>query len=281
MRSVVRSRACCHTRAASGRSSAWQSAAFGSRRPPVQIRPPRLRIAGSNPALVSAYRRAARFAKALERWESGVTFANFVDVPIGPRWCRLAETFDRLQQVKARYDPDNLFAPTPRSHLRRPRGRQAPYGTSSAQGTAVGVATEVEHDVAGSRSRPLWDDLRAPRPASTRRSLCRQAGVSSMSAPIIRGQRGRNDARSRVSQAAANRGVPYLRQIVTRRHARGPRRRLVGGGGNLGVRSPARPAGASAKAVESAASSERSSGHRPWSRPPAQAKGPLASIVPS
>jgi hypothetical protein len=36
---------------ASGRSSAWQSAAFGSRRSPVQIRPPRLGIAGSNPAV--------------------------------------------------------------------------------------------------------------------------------------------------------------------------------------------------------------------------------------
>ena len=47
--------------------------------------------------------------KALERWDSGVKFANFVDVPMDPRMCYPPETFDRLQQVKARYDPDDLF----------------------------------------------------------------------------------------------------------------------------------------------------------------------------
>ena len=44
-------------------------------------------------------------ANALERWDSGVKFANFADVPIDPRMCYPPETFDRLQQVKARYDP--------------------------------------------------------------------------------------------------------------------------------------------------------------------------------
>ena len=48
-------------------------------------------------------------AKALEPWDSGVKFANFVDIPMDPRLCYPPETFDRLQQVKARYDPDDLF----------------------------------------------------------------------------------------------------------------------------------------------------------------------------
>ena len=52
-------------------------------------------------------------AKALERWDSGVKFANFVDVPTDPRMCYPSETFDRLQQVKARYDPDDLFRAAP------------------------------------------------------------------------------------------------------------------------------------------------------------------------
>jgi Berberine and berberine like len=34
---------------------------------------------------------------------------NFVDVPMDPRMCYPPETFDRLQQVKARYDADDLF----------------------------------------------------------------------------------------------------------------------------------------------------------------------------
>ena len=48
-------------------------------------------------------------ARALERWDAGVKFANFVDVPMDARTCYPPETFDRLQQVKARYDPDDLF----------------------------------------------------------------------------------------------------------------------------------------------------------------------------
>jgi FAD/FMN-containing dehydrogenase len=46
---------------------------------------------------------------ALEPWDSGVKFANFVDVPIDMRTCYSPETFDRLQAVKRRYDPDDVF----------------------------------------------------------------------------------------------------------------------------------------------------------------------------
>jgi hypothetical protein len=45
----------------------------------------------------------------LEPWDSGVKCANFIDVPIDVRTCYPAETFDRLQEVKGRYDPDDLF----------------------------------------------------------------------------------------------------------------------------------------------------------------------------
>jgi FAD/FMN-containing dehydrogenase len=48
-------------------------------------------------------------AHALEPWDSGVMYANFVDVPMDARMCYPPQTFDRLQQVKARYDPDELF----------------------------------------------------------------------------------------------------------------------------------------------------------------------------
>jgi Berberine and berberine like len=46
---------------------------------------------------------------ALAPWDSGVKFANFVDVAIDMRMCYPRETFDRLQAVKRRYDPDDLF----------------------------------------------------------------------------------------------------------------------------------------------------------------------------
>ncbi len=46
---------------------------------------------------------------ALEPWDSGVKYANFVDVPIDTHLCYPPETFDRLQEVKARYDPHDLF----------------------------------------------------------------------------------------------------------------------------------------------------------------------------
>jgi FAD/FMN-containing dehydrogenase len=52
-------------------------------------------------------------ARALEQWDSGVKFANFADVPVDPRMCYPPESFDRLRQVKARYDPDELFWANP------------------------------------------------------------------------------------------------------------------------------------------------------------------------
>ena len=48
-------------------------------------------------------------ADALKPWDSGVRLTNFVDVPTDARTFYPPETFDRLQEVKRRYDPDNLF----------------------------------------------------------------------------------------------------------------------------------------------------------------------------
>jgi FAD/FMN-containing dehydrogenase len=50
-----------------------------------------------------------RLADALKSWDSGVRFGNFVDEPIDVRTCYPPETFERLQEVKRRYDPDDLF----------------------------------------------------------------------------------------------------------------------------------------------------------------------------
>jgi hypothetical protein len=36
-------------------------------------------------------------------------YGNFVDVPIDMSKCYSAESFNRLQDVKRRYDPDDLF----------------------------------------------------------------------------------------------------------------------------------------------------------------------------
>jgi hypothetical protein len=55
---------------------------------------------------------------ALKPWDSGVKYANFIDVPIDARECYPPETFDRLQEIKARYDRNDLFRanhPIPRS----------------------------------------------------------------------------------------------------------------------------------------------------------------------
>jgi hypothetical protein len=48
-------------------------------------------------------------ADALKPWDSGVRLANFVDVPIDTRTCYPPETYRRLQEVKGRYDPADLF----------------------------------------------------------------------------------------------------------------------------------------------------------------------------
>ncbi len=47
--------------------------------------------------------------KALEPWDSGVKYGNLADVPLDIRTCHAPDTYERLQQVKARYDPDDLF----------------------------------------------------------------------------------------------------------------------------------------------------------------------------
>jgi hypothetical protein len=46
---------------------------------------------------------------ALQPWDSRVNYGNFVDVPIDTRSCYPPETFNRLQEVKAHYDPGDLF----------------------------------------------------------------------------------------------------------------------------------------------------------------------------
>jgi hypothetical protein len=61
-------------------------------------------------------------AEALKRWDSGVRLANFVDAPIDVRMCYAPETFDRLQEVKMRYDPDDLFRANHPIPSPRPRG---------------------------------------------------------------------------------------------------------------------------------------------------------------
>ena len=48
-------------------------------------------------------------SSALEPWDSGVRYANFIDVPTDTRLCYAPETFDRLQEVKARYDSEDVF----------------------------------------------------------------------------------------------------------------------------------------------------------------------------
>ena len=66
------------------------------------------------PAIASAIN--AHFdvvSNALEPWDSGVKYANFVDVPMDARMCYQPETFDRLQAVRARYDPHDLFRANP------------------------------------------------------------------------------------------------------------------------------------------------------------------------
>ena len=63
-----------------------------------------------DPAMASPAKAALhRVQAALEPWDSGVIYANFVDIPIDTRTCYPPETFERLQEVKARYDREDLF----------------------------------------------------------------------------------------------------------------------------------------------------------------------------
>ena len=59
---------------------------------------------------------------ALAPWDSQVKYANFVEVPIDARARYPPETFERLQQVKARYDPDDLFRANPAIPCPAPAG---------------------------------------------------------------------------------------------------------------------------------------------------------------
>jgi FAD/FMN-containing dehydrogenase len=46
---------------------------------------------------------------ALGPWDSGIKYGNLVDAPLDTRSCHSPETYERLQQVKLHYDPDDLF----------------------------------------------------------------------------------------------------------------------------------------------------------------------------
>jgi FAD binding domain-containing protein/berberine-like enzyme len=46
---------------------------------------------------------------ALSPWNAGVKYGNFTEAPTDPRTCFPAETFERLQQVKLHYDPEDVF----------------------------------------------------------------------------------------------------------------------------------------------------------------------------
>jgi hypothetical protein len=52
-------------------------------------------------------------AQALEPWDSGTTFVNFLDIRADPRTCYPPEVLNRLHLVKGRYDPDDLFRANP------------------------------------------------------------------------------------------------------------------------------------------------------------------------
>jgi FAD/FMN-containing dehydrogenase len=47
--------------------------------------------------------------EALTPWDSGLKYGNFAETPTDPRMCYPPESFERLQQVKAKYDPDDVF----------------------------------------------------------------------------------------------------------------------------------------------------------------------------
>jgi hypothetical protein len=47
--------------------------------------------------------------EAFAPWDAGVKYGNFTEAPTDPRMCFPPETFERLQQVKLDYDPDDLF----------------------------------------------------------------------------------------------------------------------------------------------------------------------------
>ncbi len=57
----------------------------------------------------SVSRHAGVVTQALAPWDSGVKYGNFTEAPTDARMCYPPDTYERLQQVKARYDPDDVF----------------------------------------------------------------------------------------------------------------------------------------------------------------------------
>jgi hypothetical protein len=103
-------------------------------------------------------------SNALEPWDSGVKYANLIEVPIDPRM---------LQQVKARYDRHDLFRQTTRSRARRPRGSTGKSTPARAQRRcsppAMGrmkrtVRSAEETTVTVKVIRRLGGDVRLARP---------------------------------------------------------------------------------------------------------------------
>jgi FAD/FMN-containing dehydrogenase len=58
-------------------------------------------------AAVSAH--AETIARAMGDWDAGVKYGSFAEAPTDARMCYTPEAFERLQRVKSRYDPDDVF----------------------------------------------------------------------------------------------------------------------------------------------------------------------------
>ena len=61
-------------------------------------------------AAVAVEAAVGRVLGSLRPWDSGRRYLNFAESPVDPRTIWAPEAFERLRAVKARYDPDNLFA---------------------------------------------------------------------------------------------------------------------------------------------------------------------------
>jgi FAD binding domain/Berberine and berberine like len=48
-------------------------------------------------------------AEALKPWDAGTRYGNFTEAPTDSAMCYPPDTYERLQQVKAKYDPDDVF----------------------------------------------------------------------------------------------------------------------------------------------------------------------------
>jgi FAD/FMN-containing dehydrogenase len=61
-------------------------------------------------AVVAVEAAVGRVLGSLRPWDSGRRYLNFAESAVDPRTIWPPEAFERLRAVKARYDPDNLFA---------------------------------------------------------------------------------------------------------------------------------------------------------------------------